>query len=149
MPGDNTSTKKRRCDPSPANDPAAFVSRYRLDAIPASDYAASTYAGWGVGFAGEDWANDAANADLCVAARVAELLTLQKPDDTRETLRAKMLDRMCSNAFMLVRNGVLESDVRGLRSAVDACITDGATPLACARLVLSTTTPREAAHLGF
>ena len=143
--------KKRAFEPStPAVAYAAdFVSRYRLDAIPLADYAAGTYANWGAGFAGEDWANDAANADLCVAARAAELLTLQKPDDTRETLRAKIMDRMCSNACLLIRNGVLESDVRGLRDAVDACITAGATPLACMRLVLETTTPREAAHLGW
>lgn len=143
--------KKRALEPStPAVAYAAdFVSRYRLDAIPQADYAAGTYANWGTGFSGEDWANDAANAELCIAARAAELLTLQKPDDTRESLRDKMLNRMCANAVLLIRNGVLESDVRGLRDAVEACITEGATPLACMRLVLETTTPREAAHLGW
>jgi hypothetical protein len=143
--------KKRAFEPpTPAvTYAAAFVTRYRLDAIPQADYSTGSYANWGAGFAGEDWANDAANADLCVAARAAELLILQKPNDTRESLRDKMLNRMCANAVLLIRNGVLESDVRGLRDAVEECITAGATPLACMRLVLETTTPREAAHLGW
>ena len=91
---------------------------------------------------------DGALGRECLAARAVELIALQMFEPP-EKLKWEMLALMGERVKMFAMAGVLESDARGMRAAVDKCIEDGATPLACMQLILKTMTAKEAAYIGW
>lgn len=121
-----------------------LVDHYKLNELPRLESRRSIY---------DQWCDsveevDEASGRECLAARAVELITLPMfvpPDE----LKWYMLDILGDHVKVLAMDGSLESDARGMRAAVDKCIEDGATPLACMQLVLKTMTANEASFIGW
>jgi hypothetical protein len=142
-------SKKRRVSAVEAEEyhvlqAQAFVDHYKLDQLSLLGSNDDLYLKWCdsvekvVGVFGRD----------CLAARAVELITLRMLEPPDE-LKWDMLNLMGEHVKVLAIKGVLESDARGMRAAVDKCIEDGATPLACMELVLNTMTVNEASYIGW
>jgi hypothetical protein len=121
-----------------------FVDHYKLDRLSLLGSNDDVYLKW----CDSVEEVDGATGRDCLAARAVELITLRMLEPPDE-LKWNMLNLMGEHVKALAMHGSLESDARGIRAAVDKCIEDGATPLACMELVLKTMTVNEASYIGW